>query len=74
LILLEAEVHKGVTVMVCNASFNNISVISWWSVLMVENTGVIGENHRSASSHWQSLSFNVISSTPRYERVSNSRL
>jgi len=29
-----------------NATFNNISVISWWSVLLVEETGVPGENHR----------------------------
>ena len=26
--------------MVLNASFNNISVILWWSVLLVEETGV----------------------------------
>ena len=31
--------------MVFNATFNNISVISWWSVLLVEETGVLGENH-----------------------------
>ena len=28
--------------MVFNATFNNISVISWWSVLLVEVTGVLG--------------------------------
>jgi hypothetical protein len=38
--------------MVYNATFNNISVISWRSVLLVEETGVIpGENHRPAASH-----------------------
>ena len=37
--------------MVLNATFNNISVISWWSVLLVEETGVPGENHRPAASH-----------------------
>jgi len=31
---------------VFNAHFNNISVISWPSVLLVEETGVPGENHR----------------------------
>jgi hypothetical protein len=31
-----------VRVMVINATFNNISVILWWSVLLVEETG---ENH-----------------------------
>jgi hypothetical protein len=31
---------------VFNATFNNISVMSWGSVLLVEETGVPGENHR----------------------------
>jgi hypothetical protein len=30
--------------MMLNANFNNISAISWWSVLLVEETGVYGEN------------------------------
>jgi hypothetical protein len=34
--------------MVFNAMFNNISAISWWSDLLVEETGVTGENHRPA--------------------------
>jgi hypothetical protein len=42
---------------------NNISVISWRSVLLVEETGVPGENHRPVASHWQTLSYNVVSST-----------
>jgi intein-encoded DNA endonuclease-like protein len=29
-----------VVVMVFNATFNNISAIMWWSVLLVEETGV----------------------------------
>jgi hypothetical protein len=29
--------------MVFNATFNNISVILWWSVLLVAETGVSGE-------------------------------
>jgi hypothetical protein len=32
-------------VMEFNATFNNISVISWRSVLLVEEIGVPGENH-----------------------------
>jgi hypothetical protein len=32
--------------MVFNVTFNNISVISWRSVLLVEETGVSWENHR----------------------------
>ena len=37
--------------MVFDATFNNISFISWWSVLQVEETGVPGENHRPAASY-----------------------
>jgi hypothetical protein len=33
--------------MVFNATFNNISVISWQSVLLVEETEVPGENQLS---------------------------
>ena len=40
-----------VNVMVFNATFNNISVISWRSALFFEETGVPGENHRPAASH-----------------------
>jgi hypothetical protein len=41
--------------MVFNATFNNIAFISWWSVLLVEETGVPGENHRPVASQWQTL-------------------
>jgi hypothetical protein len=37
--------------MVFIASFNNISIISWRSVLSIEETGVSGENHGTAASH-----------------------
>jgi hypothetical protein len=37
--------------MVFNATFNNISVISWRSILLVEETGVNGENHQPVASH-----------------------
>jgi hypothetical protein len=47
-------------VVVFNATFNNISVISWRSVLLVEETGGPGENHRPVASHWQPLSHNVV--------------
>ena len=50
--------------MVFNATFNNISVISLRSVLLVEEIGFPGENHRPVASHWQTLSHNVVSSTP----------
>ena len=37
--------------MVVNATFNNISAISWRSVSLVEETAVPGENHRPVASH-----------------------
>jgi hypothetical protein len=37
--------------MVFNATFNTISVISCRSVLLVEETGVAGENHRPVANH-----------------------
>jgi len=36
---------------VFNATFHNISAISWRSVLLVEEAGVPGENHRPVTSH-----------------------
>ena len=43
--------------MVFNTTFNNISVISWWSVLLMEETGV------PVASHWATLLHNVVLST-----------
>jgi hypothetical protein len=43
-------IRVWVRVMVTSATFNNISVKSWQSVLLVEETRVPGENHRPAAS------------------------
>ena len=52
LLLLYVEmIIFGISVMVLNATFNNISVISWRSVLLVEETGAPGVNNRPAASH-----------------------
>ena len=48
---------------VFNATFNNISVISWRSVLLVEETGVPGEDYRPVAMHWQTLSQCCIENT-----------
>ena len=40
-----------------------------WSVFLVEKTRVPWENHRPAVSHWQTLSHNVVSSTPRLRGI-----
>jgi hypothetical protein len=46
----------------------------WGVVLLVEETGVPGENHQPVVSHWQTLSHNVVSITPSHGRGSNSQL
>jgi hypothetical protein len=38
--------------LVFNATFSNISAISWRPVLVVEKAGVPGENHRPWTSNW----------------------
>jgi hypothetical protein len=37
--------------MVFNTTFHNISAMSWLSVLLVQETGAPGENHRPVASH-----------------------
>jgi hypothetical protein len=56
-------------VMVFNTTFNNISVISWGSVLLVEEIRVPNDNHWTAASHWKTLCHNVVTHTPRYEWI-----
>ena len=48
LLILLYNRRVRVRVMVFKVTFNNISAISWQSVLMVKETG---ENHQTASSH-----------------------
>ena len=38
--------------LVLNGTFSNISAISWWPVLLVEEAGVPGENHRPWVRNW----------------------
>jgi hypothetical protein len=44
-----------VRVLMSHATFNNISAISWRSVLLVEETGVHGKIHRPVASHRNNL-------------------
>ena len=55
-----------VCLMVFNATFNNSSVISWRSVLLVEKTGVPGENPRQVASHWKT--YNIMLYTSPWSR------
>ena len=61
-------IYFRVRVVVLNAIFNNISAISWRSVLLVEKIGIPGENHRPAASHWQTLSHKVVEYTSPWAR------
>ena len=50
-----------------NATFNNISTITWRLFVLVEESGVLGDiHHRPDTSHWQTLSHYVVSSTSRH--------
>jgi hypothetical protein len=60
--LVSHRYRVKVRVMVFNATFNNISVISWWLVILVEDTRVPGEHHR-LSQVSDKLYLNVVSST-----------
>jgi len=46
---------------VFNATFINILAISWRPVLVVEEAGVPGENHRPRTSNWWTLSLAAVS-------------
>jgi len=56
--------YLGEGIMVFNATFYNISVISWWSVVLVEKTGVSGDNMTCRKSL---TNFITLSSTPCHE-------
>jgi hypothetical protein len=53
---------EWIRVMMFNVAFNTVSLILWRS-------GVPKENHRPAASHWQTLSHNIVSSTPRLSEI-----
>jgi hypothetical protein len=49
--LLKIHFNFMVMVIVINTTFNNISAITWQSVLLVEEIGVPAENHPPVASH-----------------------
>jgi hypothetical protein len=46
-----------------------ISVISWRSILLMEETGLPEENQRPAASQWLTLSHNLVSSTSHTSEI-----
>ena len=50
-------------------SYKEVRVmVPWWLVLL-EETGVAGENNRPFASLWQTVSLNVVSNTPRMSGI-----
>jgi hypothetical protein len=64
-------VIKFVSDLRLNATFNNISVISWQQVLLVEETWVPRENHWPVASHWQIL---FVAGDVKQQRINQSDL
>jgi hypothetical protein len=53
----------------CLTPLSTIFQLYWWYEIRVPR-----ENHWPVTSHWQTLSHNAVSSTPRHESDSNSRV
>jgi hypothetical protein len=51
MLCISKEMRIGLVYKVFNSIFNDISVISWWSVLLEGETGVPRDNHRPAIIH-----------------------
>ena len=54
--LFEINGFDFIWFIVLNTTFSNISAISWRPVLVVDEAGVPGENHRPWASNWQTFS------------------
>ena len=61
-LVLENLYYYWARILMFNTTFNSISVISWRSVVLVEETEVPIENHWPVASHSQIWSHNVVSS------------
>jgi hypothetical protein len=48
----KTHVKRLIDFLVFNATFSNISAKSWRPVLVMEEAGVPGENHRPWASNW----------------------
>ena len=76
---------RNIYVVICDTNHiavNQAMVVTvrlskWWLqlnhyktlILLVEETGIPGETHRSVKCHWQTLSHNVVSSTHRLSMI-----
>ena len=66
---IQIPTYHRVSAMRLTVTFNNISAISWRSVLLVEETRRLGETYQRATIHLQTLSHNVVSSTHRLSGI-----
>ena len=66
---IRLQVHWGVRVMVFNATYINISAISWQSVLLVEETGIHREN-QSCHRFLENLIFPLKNLVKKYNALS----
>jgi hypothetical protein len=48
----QLNLNLNLEFLVFNATFSNVSTMSWRPVLVVEETVVPGENHRPWASNW----------------------
>jgi hypothetical protein len=53
--------------------FVGVPWIWYFKTVWVIGPDYTGENHRSVTSHWQTLSHNVVSSTPHHKQDSNAQ-
>jgi len=75
--------HDILLVLTICSSYNKLLVwfglwcltplLTIFQLYLAEETGIPGKKHRPVASYWQTWSHNVVSSTPRHERGSNSK-
>jgi hypothetical protein len=59
--LLVLSYTRWLDILLFNATYSNITAISWRPVLVVEEAGVTGEKHLPWTSNWQTLSLAPVS-------------
>ena len=58
-----------IRVVMFSATYYNIAIISWRSVLLVNETGAPRKKQRRTTNHEHTVSHHVVSSIPRLRRI-----